>query len=501
MIIKLIKWLSIGIIGLVALAFAVLLLAPGIHLSSLTMILNVATGSGSNTPSDELMERLQVQDGYHLSVFARDLGNPRMLELTAGNTLLYSSPREGTIVQLRDSNKDGRADQRTDLLQGLLRPHGLEVHEGYLYVAESNQVGRIAYDADSGTISGEYEVVIPGLTDDGNHWSKTIRIKDDWLYVSMGSTCNVCEETDSRRASITRYRLNGSGEQIFASGLRNSVGMDFAPWNGNLFATDNGRDLLGDDYPPCELNEIVEGGFYGWPYLNGDNDLDPDFGAGKEALQATAIKPVLPFRAHNAPLGIHFSTEKERLALVALHGSWNRTTPDGYKVLALEWDSRNEISASDFLWGFEDDGNIIGRPVDISSDGKGGYFVSDDYAQVIYRVSPHQDLVSTAEPEAGTAQDSPLTAAGEDVVAQVIDPGFALAGELLYRNLPCGDCHNADSATPVVLEHLGEKYDLESLANYFLTPTPPMPRYELNADQRQQLAHFLLSREQAPAGK
>ena len=140
--------------------------------------------------------------------------------------------------------------------------------------------------------------------------------------------------------------------------------------------------------PPCELNAISEGAFYGWPYLNGDNELDPDFGAGKEHLQQTAIAPAFPFPPHNAPIGIHFSAEQDRTALVALHGSWNRTTPDGYKIVALHWDSADNISTSDFMWGFELDGDIVGRPVDISGDGHGGYFVSDDYARVIYRVSP-----------------------------------------------------------------------------------------------------------------
>ncbi len=385
---KLLKAAGMLLACLALLLVAAFLLAPGLHVSSLRMALNAVAGRGVNTPPDKLLSRLRVAEGYRLSVFARELPNPRMLLSVDASRLLVSSPRSGQVLQLTDRDGDGFADERSALLAGLTRPHGLAMHSGRLYVAESNQVGRAPYDAREGALSGPYEVVVAGLTDDGGHWSKSIRIDDrGWLYVAMGSTCNVCEEQDERRATIMRFHADGSGGRIYASGLRNSVGMDFAPWSGALYATDNGRDLLGDDYPPCELNRIEDGGFYGWPYLNGDNELDPDMGKGGEHLRESAIAPVFSFRAHNAPLGIHFSRAQARTALVALHGSWNRSTPDGYKVLALRWDAAGNIAASDFLWGFEKAGHIIGRPVDVSGDRRGGYFVSDDYAQAVYRVS------------------------------------------------------------------------------------------------------------------
>ncbi len=490
---RFIKILSLGLGGLIALAALAFAFAPGIHISSLQMVLNVATGSGANTSSDELLQRLQVPNGYHLSIFARGITNPRMLKRVDDNRLLVSSPGSSEIIQLSDTDGDGRADQQRALLSGLTRPLGLELHDGYLYVAESNQIGRVAYDAVAGELSGDYNIVVAGLTDNGNHWSKTVRIDSDgWMYVAMGSTCNVCEESDSRRAAIMRYRPDGSAGEVYASGLRNSVGLDFAPWNGALYATDNGRDMLGDDYPPCELNRIERNGFYGWPYLNGNNELDPDIGEGKQHLQQSAIAPAYAFRAHNAPLGIHFSASQARTALVALHGSWNRSTPDGYKVVALHWDEGENISATDFMWGFEQDGDIVGRPVDISGDGQGGYFISDDYARVIYRVS-HEQLTSVQPRAAIPAEE--VVAAVVPRAALTTDPDLALAGELLYRNLPCGECHNEDSATPVILDQLHGRYDLESLSGYFLAPTPPMPRYELSTDQRQQLAHYLLSRD------
>ncbi len=483
----------LGLAGVLALLTGgALLFVPGIHVSSLGMILNVMTGAGSDTSSDLLLARLRTAEGYNVSIFARDLPNPRMLLRDSAGRLLVSNPRSGEIIQLWDDNGDGAADRSVVLLADLKRPHGMELHEDYLYIAESNQISRISYDSETGSIGDDYTVIIAGLTDEGNHWSKTVRIAaDNTLYVAMGSTCNVCEEADPRRATIMRYELDGSSGEIYASGLRNSVGMAFSPWSGALYATDNGRDMLGDDYPACELNRIQQQGFYGWPYLNGDNDLDPDFGTGKEALQKTAYSPAFSFPAHNAPLGIYFPKDDSRTALVALHGSWNRSSPDGYKLVRLSWHD-DAITSTDFMWGFEEDGDIIGRPVDIVGDGAGGFFVSDDYARAIYRLSKneHFNAVTQVPPQQPAEF---LSSAGS------IDPALADSGQELYQNLPCADCHADTALTPVQLVNLAQRYDLQSLTEYFLTPTPPMPRFELSLQQRQQLAHYLLSRDQSPA--
>jgi glucose/arabinose dehydrogenase len=460
---------------------ALVLFVPGLHLSSLTMILNVMTGRGSERPSDELLARLEAADGYRVSVFARDLPNPRMLARDDAGHLLVSNPRAGSVIMLVDEDGDGAADNRTDVLEGLTRPHGLAFHDGYLYVAESNQVGRAPWDADAGRVAGDYQVVTGGFTDEGNHWTKSIAFgPDGFLYVAMGSTCNVCEEEDPRRATIMRFTADGADGRIYASGLRNSVGLAFAP-DGRLYATDNGRDLLGDDFPPCELNLIVEDGFYGWPYFNGDNVPDPDFGSQGAGLKDIAMTPVYHFRAHNAPLGIYFSGERE--ALVALHGSWNRSTPDGYKVVKLRWREDGDIEGSDFLWGFERNGDIVGRPVDVVGDGAGGFFVSDDYARVIYRLSRAEGLASADAVESDGARELSL------------DPALAQAGSALFEQLPCGECHDPGAATPVPLDGLAQKYDPASLADYFLAPTPPMPKYPLSDQERLELAHYLLNRE------
>ncbi|HEX9206738.1 MAG TPA: PQQ-dependent sugar dehydrogenase, partial [Steroidobacteraceae bacterium] len=262
-----------------------------------------------------------------------------------------------------------------------------------LYVAERTAIRRVRFDATTGATSGSLEPVLTGLTTDGFHQTKTIGIgPDGWLYLAHGSSCNACAEKDPRRATVMRLRPDGSGAEIYATGLRNSVGFDWAPWDGALYATDNGRDLLGDDFPPDELNRIEQGRFYGWPYVNGFGVADPDLG-GEYAGDPVPTHPVHGFRPHNAPLGIHFVRAAklpagyERTALVALHGSWNRSTPDGYKVVALRWLDDGKIEESDFLTGFLNDEGIIGRPAFVTEGPDGAIYVSDDYAGVVYRVS------------------------------------------------------------------------------------------------------------------
>jgi glucose/arabinose dehydrogenase len=244
-------------------------------------------------------------------------------------------------------------------------------------------------------VSGTYERIVADFTGDGFHRTKTLGFgPDGLLYVTQGSTCNVCVEKDSRRATMMRMQPDGTQREIFATGLRNSVGFDWAPWDGALYATENGRDLLGDDLPPDELNRIEQGKFYGWPFAYGDGVPDPDLGKGHEDEIARTTAPAHEFRAHNAPLGISFlrganlPSRYARTALVALHGSWNRSEPDGYKVVALDWQPDGRIVERDFITGFKNDAGIIGRPAGIAQGPDGAIFVTDDYAGVVYRIVP-----------------------------------------------------------------------------------------------------------------
>ncbi len=355
-------------------------------------------GRGIDPPQDEVLRRLRPPPGFHVTRFASRLEGARFLRFTPAGDLLVSLPQSGRIVLLeRDANGDGQADGVLTLVEGLNRPHGMDLHEGWLYIGETDAVARLRFDPAARATEGPLERVVTGLPGLGNHWTRTVRFgPDGFLYVSVGSSCNVCLEKDPRRAAILRFRPDGSGAEIYATGLRNSVGFDWRPGTDELYATDNGRDFLGDDFPPCELNRIVKGGFYGWPFLNGDNVPDPDFGSTPQAVakRASAIPPVHGFRPHNAPLGMTFlrgdglPPELRGAALVALHGSWNRTHKDGYKVVSLHWGADARITEQDFLTGFLVDEDVIGRPVDVAEGPDGAIYVSDDYAGSVYRVAP-----------------------------------------------------------------------------------------------------------------
>ncbi len=387
-------WLTLGVPTAALLAGSCALLPERFAVNA--PLRNTLAGHSEGLPEAEVFDgRVRAAPGFTLGIFAEGLRGPRLLRFTEAGDLLVSQPREGTVRLLhRDADTDGRSDGSSVLLEGLNRPHGMDLFDGWLYVAETDGVVRVRFDPEARAVSGAPERVVSTLPGGGGHWTRTLRFgPDGWMYVSVGSTCNVCIEDDPRRAAIVRYRPDGSGEEIFASGLRNAVGFDWDPATGDLFATDNGRDLLGDDFPPCELNRVVRGGFYGWPYANGDNVPDPDLGEGQEARIREARAPVHGFGAHNAPLGMTFVRGEDApegyrgAVLAALHGSWNRTRKDGYKVVSLHPRPDGSYEERDFLHGFLEEEDVIGRPVDVAQGPDGGFYVSDDLAGAVYRVA------------------------------------------------------------------------------------------------------------------
>jgi glucose/arabinose dehydrogenase len=469
-------------------------------------ITNSLFGWGGEVPTaGEVGTRLRVAEGYEVALYAL-VPNVRMLLATPRGDLIASIPREGRVVLLaRDKNDDGLPDGQRDLLTGLSRPHGLALSpDGWLYVGEAASVTRVRFDVAAGAVDGALETVVPNLPEGGNHWSRNVGIgPDGMLYVTVGSSCNVCFEDDERRAAMLRYAPDGSGYELYARGLRNAVDFAWRPGTDELFATDNGRDLLGDDFPPCELNRVVRGGDYGWPVANGDRVVDPDLGAGQEARIGASLPPAFPFNAHNAPLGIAFLAHATQpashrgTALVALHGSWNRTRKDGYRVVALRWDANGAISQEDFLSGFLADEEVSGRPVDVvEAPNSGTIFVSDDYGGAIYAIRP-----KGSAPAASAAPSAQAAAAAADALA-ALEPAERAAlvaqGEAAFRANACATCHDAAVAAPGMvtkpLAGLKARYALDSLATFFSAPTPPMPAPPLDEAGRRALAAYVLER-------
>lgn len=376
----------------------VLVAAAIVGLKVFVGAVNVPMGS-TTANADDLQSRITLPAGFSFEVYADDIPNARELRLTQRGDLLVATPnRDQVILLARDDNGDGHYDEKRVLFDKLNNPNGLDFYtdakqQNWLYIAEEDAIGRVLFDHGRGMLMGSYERIVTGLPGGGNHWKKSLRFgPDGMMYVTFGSSCNVCIEKDQRRATMMRYRPDGSGEEIVASGLRNSEGFDWSPADGALYATDNGRDLLGDDFPPCEFNKVEQGKFYGWPFANGNKQKDPDYGEGHEAEIANSVAPAYGFRAHNAPLGMTFLRSSvwpvayRHAALVALHGSWNRSEKDGYKVVSLHWQPDGSIAERDFMSGFLKDDKTIGRPAEIVESSNGDIFISDDYAGAIYRV-------------------------------------------------------------------------------------------------------------------
>lgn len=280
------RGLLYGALGLATLAvggFIWLFFLGGVAISDRTMLWRMMREEGVEPPSAVVIaEQLRLPPGFSVSLWATDLPSARLMAPTDNGDLVLSQPRGGLVVLLHaDRDGDGRSDGRQILFSGLDRPNGVDLHDGWLYVAEATQISRVRFDADARAVSGPLQALVTGLTADGAHWRKTARVgPDGMLYLGQGSTCNVCIEKDSRRATVMRFALDGSNGEIIATGTRNPYGFDWAPWDNALYATENSRDLLGDDIPPDELNRIEPGGFYGWPYVHGRDVIDPEFGPG-----------------------------------------------------------------------------------------------------------------------------------------------------------------------------------------------------------------------------
>ncbi|HEY3107702.1 MAG TPA: PQQ-dependent sugar dehydrogenase [Chloroflexota bacterium] len=344
--------------------------------------------------------QLNLPPGFSANVYAAGLPGARFMALGPGGTVYLSQISAGTIIALPDRNRDGVADEVVTWAEGLSVPHGLAFRDGYLYVAEAARVVRFKVGP-VGERQGGPEVVVPDLPASGGHRTRTIGFDADGrLYVAVGSSCNVCEEADQRRAAISLYNGDGTGGRVLMRGLRNAVGFVWRPGTAELWATNNGRDNLGDDLPPEGIWRVREGASAGWPtcYLGpGGRELLPDPQFGKPDGCRAADPPAISFQAHTAPLGLRFYDGRafpETLRgdlFVALHGSWNRSTPVGYKVIRIPFPNGQPGQPEDFATGWMAEqgnrGSVWGRPVDLLVAPDGALLVSDDDGGAIYRIA------------------------------------------------------------------------------------------------------------------
>ncbi|MEN6340965.1 MAG: PQQ-dependent sugar dehydrogenase [Methanospirillum sp.] len=359
---------------------------------------SVSTFSPERVAFDEsLLSRLTLPPNFTVGVFAKDLGGVRVLVAAPDGTVYASVPSSGTVLRLRDANGDGRAETVETVLRGYAGVHGLALGNGSLYFATPTTVYAAPIGADGAP--GTPRIVADGLPSGGNHQAPGLGLSPDGrLYLTLGSTCNACQEASPERAAM--LLLENGTRRVYAKGLRNTMGFDWNPVTGQLYGVDQGVDLRGDDLPPDEINRIVDGGNYGWPYVYGKQvpdgltPFDPP-GTTKEAFAATTEPSAIDLPAHSSPIqlrfynGTAFPAEYRGDAFVTLHGSWNRNPPNGYRVVRLRFSPAGEPEGyEDFLTGFLYDGTkVFGRPAGLAAMPDGALLVGDDFNGVVYRVA------------------------------------------------------------------------------------------------------------------
>jgi len=341
----------------------------------------------------DIIKQLHVPEGFEISIYSDDVPNARSLALGDDGVVFVGTGSEGKVYAIQDSNGDGIAETRYTITEDLFMPNGVAYKDGALYVAEINRIIRFDQIVKNLAAPSKPVVVYDQFPSDRHHGWKYLRFgPDNKLYTAVGAPCNICNPDKPIYASLVRLDRDGGQFEILARGIRNTVGFDWQPGSGTLFFSDNGRDYLGDDLPPDELNQwSVPGEHFGYPFCHGGYINDPQFGENKECRQYKA--PVWPFKAHVAALGLRFYKGQQFPAkyrnqlFVAQHGSWNRTKPDGYRVALITFDQNKPVSEQVFIdgWLTRED-KVLGRPVDILDMSDGSLLISDDTLGVIYRV-------------------------------------------------------------------------------------------------------------------
>ncbi|MGF9567580.1 YbhB/YbcL family Raf kinase inhibitor-like protein [Neorhizobium sp. BT27B] len=343
---------------------------------------------------------IKAPAGFEVDVFARDLINPRMLAVSQNGTVYATRRAVGDVIMLKDANNDGKAD---DVVTVASRPnmHGIAFDGNKVFLVTIHDV----YTADVGEDGtfGPLTRIIDDLPDAGQHANRTIKIgPDGMLYISVGSTCNECQEDNPENATIVRASKDGKTRTIFASGLRNTIGFDWEPTTGALYGIDHGIDWLGDEVQIEELNRIEQGKKYGWPYVYGMSGINPHInppeGITLDQWAKQSTEPVLGYTAHSAPMqmafygGTAFPADYKGDAFIAMRGSWNRRPPSGYEVVRVNFENGKPVTFEKFLEGFllqQENGKFgyLGRLAGIAVGRDGSLFVADDSNGIVYKVS------------------------------------------------------------------------------------------------------------------
>ncbi|MGL1885018.1 MAG: PQQ-dependent sugar dehydrogenase [Reichenbachiella sp.] len=336
-----------------------------------------------------------LPEGFKIEVYAEGVEDARSMVLGDQGTLFVGSRNAKSVYAVVDRDKDQIADTVIVIASGLHQPNGVAIRKGALYVAEIERV--TVYDDIENRLFDvpEPKVLYDDYSENEYHgWRYIAFGPDDKLYVPIGATCNSCENEDENFATITRMNPDGSGREIFAKGVRNSVGMTWHPETGDMWFTDNGRDMLGDNFPPCELNKAAKAGMhFGFPYCHGGDISDPDLGLKFSCGDFTA--PARKLGPHVAPLGLKFYTgemfpkEYHGDILIPEHGSWNRTKKIGYRIMRVKIKDNKAVSYDVFAEGWlnESEQEAWGRPVDLLVMPDGSLLVSDDKGGRIFRIS------------------------------------------------------------------------------------------------------------------
>jgi len=364
---------------------------------------SIFVNQSSNLEIDSFLEKIVLPEGFEIKIYADDVENARSMAISPLGTIFVGNRNEDNVFALKDTDGDNVIDKKyliTNKLKNM--PNGVAFHDGDLYVAEVNKIWKFENIEENLSYADKFDeyleepiLISDDFPSDRHHGWKYISFGPDGkLYVPVGAPCNICESRDEIYASITRMNPDGSNREIYVKGVRNTVGFTWHPETKQLWFTDNGRDMLGDNIPPCELNKVTgKDQHFGYPYCHGDDIGDPEFGG--EYSCSDFVMPVQNLGPHVAPLGLKFYTGKmfpdeyKGDIFIAEHGSWNRSKKIGYRISRVKIENNKSVGYETFIYGWLDDDEqeAWGRPVDILILEDGSMLISDDKANAIYRVT------------------------------------------------------------------------------------------------------------------